>query len=113
MKKERIENFLSALRDSYEEMFLIFTEGSCFKLFLMLKAIFPEAEAYWSEKDGHCVTRIDSNFYDIGGVCNSNYIEDPEEGCYFRISEEHYKAYSLLKRTSEGARGVKIKKYEK
>lgn len=44
----------------------IFTKGGCFNFFLILRAVYPEAEA-WYDRD-HVVTKIDNKFYDINGV---------------------------------------------
>lgn len=44
----------------------IFTEGSCFNLYLLLKQIWPQAECYYD--DNHIITKIDNKFYDINGV---------------------------------------------
>ena len=39
--------------------------GDCFRLYLILKAIYPDAEAYYD--GGHVFTKIDGCFYDIRG----------------------------------------------
>ena len=43
----------------------IFTRGSCLNFFILLKQIFPEAEAYFNQQ--HIITRVGSSFYDITG----------------------------------------------
>jgi len=71
-----ILEFLKELKSSYHKNELIYTEGSCFRLYSILKTIFPEASPYYSILDGHWVTEIDGCFYDINGEIASQYIAD-------------------------------------
>lgn len=89
-----IKNFLKELRDSADIQYKIFTEGSCFRLYCILKTIAPQAEAYWSDKEGHTITKIDGKYYDIGGEIHKDYVE--EEG-YYLISDKHLEGFKLLK----------------
>lgn len=89
-----VEEFLKELRESADIQYKIFTEGSCFRLYRILKTIFPEAKPYWSDRDGHCITKIDGKYYDIGGRVTDKYVKD--EG-YYRIIKDQIKAYSLMK----------------
>lgn len=66
--------FLRELRDSDSRMQKIFLEGSCFRLYCILKTIYPNAEPYYSQVDGHWVTKIDGSFYDINGKLSEEYI---------------------------------------
>lgn len=43
----------------------IFTTGSCLNFFLILREIYPEAEAYFNEN--HVITKISGCYYDING----------------------------------------------
>jgi len=65
-RHRKILNILSILRDTHPDMVKIYREGSCIDLFLLLRQIFPEADAYWD--DNHIVTKIGKYYYDIDGV---------------------------------------------
>lgn len=57
--------FLSVLRTLHPELENKCLRGSCFKLYLLLKEIWTDAEA-WYDSD-HVITKIDDKFYDIRG----------------------------------------------
>ena len=57
---------IGAIRDSFADSTFVYTNGSCFSLYRILKTIFPEAEA-WTDMD-HVWTKIGEDFYDIYGV---------------------------------------------
>lgn len=103
-----IVEFIKELRSSSDIIYNIFTEGSCFRLFKILKILNNRAEPYWSDRDNHCITKIDNIFYDIGGVVNSKYIEDKG---YYLIPESQINGFELLKYTTEGPRGAEVEKY--
>lgn len=107
----KINNFLTELRESAEAQYNIFTQGSCFRLYLILKTIFPKAEPYWSDMDNHCIIKIDDKFYDIGGEINKNYVDSQN---YNRIRKEHIKGFSLLKysKNESNMRTITIEKYK-
>ena len=66
-----IEKFISVIRDSFIGSQQVYTEGSCYHFYLILKQVFPEAEC-WFDID-HVITKIDDKFYDITGeVATSN-----------------------------------------
>lgn len=73
--EEKILKFLAYLRDSHHSQRDIFTQGSCFYLFLILNSLFLAAEAWYSDMDGHYIVKLEDNYYDIGGKIDSNYIE--------------------------------------
>lgn len=58
---------ISEIRNSHSEMENIFLYGSCLNLFCILRVIFPQAKAWYSQKYGHTITEIDAKFYDITG----------------------------------------------
>lgn len=47
-----------------------FTNGGCFQLYLMLKSIWHDAEAWYDAIDGHVYTKISGRYYDIKGIAN-------------------------------------------
>ena len=57
--------FLAMLRNLHPELEWKCLHGSCFRLYLLLKEVWPDAEA-WTNID-HVITKIDGTFYDIRG----------------------------------------------
>lgn len=56
---------LSAIRDLHPDLVRQCLNGSCFKLFILLKEVYPDAVAYY---DGdHVITKIGDRFWDIRG----------------------------------------------
>jgi len=60
-----IESFIAKVRDSFIGSQQVYTEGSCYHFYLILKEVFPDAEPFYDED--HIVTKIDGKFYDITG----------------------------------------------
>ena len=60
-----VEKFISTIRDSFTGSQQVYTEGSCYHFYLILKEVFPEAEIYFDEN--HVITKIENKFYDITG----------------------------------------------
>lgn len=69
-----IINFLHELKTSYHKNEIIYTEGSCFRLYSILKTVFNQANPYYSHLDGHWITEIDGKFYDINGEICLDYV---------------------------------------
>ncbi len=61
------EQLINRLRESHPMMTRIFTNGSCYQLFLILKTVFPQAVCWYDPVIGHAYTEIDGRFYDITG----------------------------------------------
>lgn len=91
---KQILNFLKALRESADLQYKIFTEGSCYRLYMILKTVFPTAKPYWSDRSGHCITQIDGEFYDIGGRVTKQHVEDMG---YYKVPKNQEHGYSLMK----------------
>ena len=66
----KVERFISTVRDSFIGSQQVYTEGSCYHFYLILKEVFPEAEAYYDAD--HVITKIDGKFYDITGEILAN-----------------------------------------
>ncbi|TNE43414.1 MAG: hypothetical protein EP341_11370 [Sphingomonadales bacterium] len=63
----RPEQFLSTLRDAHPDMVDLFTKGQCYSLFLIMRTIWPSAEALHSQSECHVYVMIDGMIYDIRG----------------------------------------------
>lgn len=61
----QVEEFISTIRDSFIGSQQVYTEGSCYHFYLILKKVFPDAEPY-SDLD-HIITKINNKYYDITG----------------------------------------------
>lgn len=60
--------FIKELRESCPQLMLdIFQYGSCYRLYLLLKMVFPNATLWYDRVVGHVYTEIDGKFYDIRG----------------------------------------------
>lgn len=60
-----VEEVIATIRDSFIGSQQVYTEGSCYHFYLVLKKIFPNAEAYYDLD--HIITKIGDRFYDITG----------------------------------------------
>lgn len=56
------------IRESFYGSEHVYTQGSCYQFYEILKLIFPGAQAYSNGE--HVITRIDNIFYDIEGMTN-------------------------------------------
>lgn len=113
MDNRNVSKFIYHLRESSDIMYRVFTEGSCFKLFLILNEAFNDCIPFWSDHDSHCIIQIDNRFYDIGGEVRERYVKDRG---YYEISKEQISGYSLMKNTrlnfEDGVnRSVRVEKY--
>ena len=61
------ERVIDAIRESFPEAELVYTNGGCYGLFRILRSIYPQAEAYYDPIIGHVYTEIDGKLYDIRG----------------------------------------------
>ena len=93
-EKMDIEKFIAELREPADVIHAVFTRGSCFRLYKMIKVILPGAEAYWSDMENHCITEIAGKFYNIGGRVDPKYMHDKG---YYKIPKKLEKGYALLK----------------
>ena len=63
--EDDVERVLSAIRDCHPDMHLIYKFGGCYRLYLLLRVCWPEAEAWWDRS--HVYTKIGKVWYDIDG----------------------------------------------
>lgn len=75
MGKNPVEIFLSTLRDVVPNAIHVYTRGNCFKLYLLLRRVFPQAKPMYSQIAGHVYTDIDGVLYDIAGKMSKRWLE--------------------------------------
>lgn len=57
--------FIDTIRNSFPNAVTVYTNGSCYKFYLILKAVFPSATAFYNSD--HVITKIRDRYYDITG----------------------------------------------
>lgn len=62
-----VTRFLDALRASHQDMEAMYTQGQCYNLFLLLRTVWPQAQAFYSMAEGHVYVKIGGAFFDIRG----------------------------------------------
>lgn len=60
-------DLITAVRESFYGSVKVYTQGSCFWFFKILKSVFPDAEPKYLPKEGHVITLIGDTYYDIEG----------------------------------------------
>lgn len=61
----KVIKFIKIVKDSFRGSSDVYTRGSCYKFFEILKFVFPSAECFYYSK--HILTKINDRFYDING----------------------------------------------
>jgi hypothetical protein len=67
MKQDKIERFINLIRDTHSSIETIYCYGGCYQFFLILREMYPTAEAWYSWQEGHVYTKIGKYWYDIRG----------------------------------------------
>ena len=67
MEHKKILSIIKAIRESTLEAAIVYTNGQCYGLYLVLKAIYEEAIPFSVNENTHIVTKINGRFYDIYG----------------------------------------------
>lgn len=79
------EEFLAALRASFGGAEAVYTEGSCWQLFKILKLLYPQANPYYDAIEGHVYAEIYGYLYDIRGF--HGHISDYQSRSYINDLE--------------------------
>lgn len=87
-KHEEILTFIARIRQSHPRMVDIFTKGSCFYFYLILKHVYPEAIYY--DDFNHVITRIDDKFYDITGEVSPSPNHDVRDEDFYANGLLHF-----------------------
>lgn len=86
MNHRKVLKFIRVIRNSFIGADYTYTHGSCYQFYLILKLVFPCAEAYYNSD--HIITRIMGRYYDITG-------EVKKDG--HLLVDEHYSHEKLKK----------------
>ena len=78
-------DFITSIRESFKGSVDVYTKGSCYQFYLILKQVFPDAIAYYNQD--HVITLIDGKFYDITGEVQFNELFN----LLYKIDIEHLK----------------------
>lgn len=63
--KDKVLKLIEVIRESFKGSVIVYTLGSCYQFYLILKEVFPEARCYYDSN--HVITRIGDSYYDITG----------------------------------------------
>lgn len=80
-----IELFIQTVRNSFPGSTTVYTRGSCYQFYLILKQIYPQAVAWYSEDHDHIITCINGVLYDITGAVVVDDSYDELENYYTTI----------------------------
>lgn len=80
---------IDAIRNSTPYMHVIYTNGSCWKFYEILKVVYPEAKPYYryDNEGGHVISKIGDKFYDINGEVANAYQ-------FLPFDEKHFPKYT-------------------
>lgn len=67
---ENILGFIKTVRESFIGSETVYTCGSCYHFYLILKQVFPSAVAM--DNEDHVITEINGRYYDIYGEAKNN-----------------------------------------
>lgn len=63
-----IESLIKTIKNSFKGSDYVYTAGSCYKFYEVLKEVFPEAKPLINQEGQHIVSLIDGKCYDINGL---------------------------------------------
>lgn len=78
---------IDAIRCSFIGSEDVYTKGSCYQLYLILKTVFPQAKQWVIDSPLHVVTEIDGKFYDIHGELAISGVNDDGDDGFFVYCE--------------------------
>lgn len=59
--------FCHAIRTSFLEAAIVYTNGGCYGFYKILHAVFPAAIPYMTDDENHIVSLIGDRYYDVHG----------------------------------------------
>ena len=93
MENEVLE-FIKTVRESFVGSEHIYTRGSCYQFYRILKLVFPSAEAYYDMN--HVITKINNKFYDIAGEVQKEGHLEMREFPESRVHECKFSIYANM-----------------
>lgn len=69
-KSEEVKllDLIHNIRNSHPDMEWLFLKGQCYNLWRIVRTIFPSAECWYSQLEGHVYIKFEGKFYDIRGL---------------------------------------------
>lgn len=72
--KKQILKFLFELKTSYHKNEMIYTQGSCFRVYSILSSLLPEINPWYSHLEGHWIFEYKDSFFDINGEISKQFV---------------------------------------
>lgn len=69
----KVQKIIKSLNESDVYIEHIFMRGGCYKLFLFLQTIYPEAQPYIHQDKDHVVTKLFGRLFDIRGIIETKF----------------------------------------
>ena len=92
MEDQRIVDLIRTIRESFIGCEVVYTSGSCYQFFKILKKVFPESNAYYNSD--HVITEINGRYYDITGeVKIDNHLNMDEHYPNSKVKENKFCIY--------------------
>lgn len=61
-------NLITAIRKSFIGSVKVYTRGSCYQFYLIIKTVYPDIEPWYDGVVGHVYCKDGDKFYDITGL---------------------------------------------
>ena len=75
----KLKKFIETIRGSFVGSVTVYTYGSCYHFYLILKHVYPHAKPF-TDVSGHVVTKLFGKYWDVTGEVEGNYVPlDMEE----------------------------------
>lgn len=85
--KQKVLTLITAIRESFVGSEKVYTEGSCFKFYQILKSQWSDATPYISKDRSHIVTEIALDLYDINGLVEDEENYEPMDSIQIEMAE--------------------------
>lgn len=89
--RNKVIALITSIRESFSGSEIVYTHGSCYRFYEILKCVFPTAEAYTNGE--HIISKIGGIFYNINGrvMDAKNYYRFSSNAT--RSAKEHFKKH--------------------
>lgn len=93
-RKTEVLEFIKLIRDSFIGSEQVYTNGSCYQFYKLLKSKFSDALAYYNSD--HVITKIGDLFYDITGIVDiTNHLNMSEHYPDSKVKDCKFDIYSF------------------